>query len=492
VLLRQPERLGASPNIPVSPAYPLPINFNSGVNLFHPDFRTPFTRSFSVGLQRSIDQRTAVEVRYVGTRLVDGTATENWNEINFTGNGFMDEFKLAMANLAAHVAAGCTGSGANACSFAYRGPGTNTSPLPIYLANMVGVGNPNSAAAYTGTNWTNTNRLTELAQQNPNPGGAASTLWTTAQFRTNLVAACAAVSSGSTCYPRNFWVMNPDVNNANVTTNGNRTKYDSIQINLRRALSKGFSLDANYVFSTRYATALDTLRRDRLLVRSTAGVPHALKFQTVWEVPVGRARRYGTNVSPWVDAAIGGWSLNMAARVQSGNVLSFGNVRVMGMTENELRDAFKIRIDKSGPSTIVYTLPQDIIDNTIKAFSVSATSASGYGTLGPPTGRYLAPANNASCIQAVRGDCAPRDVFVNGPVFTRFDLQLRKRFAAGGRRSFDLSADIMNLFNAINFDAVAQASSNTNINQVSQAYQDPNVTFDPGGRILQLGFRFNW
>ena len=50
----------------------------------------------------------------------------------------------------------------------------------------------------------------------------------------------------------------------------------------------------------------------------------------------------------------------------------------------------------------------------------------------------------------------------------------------------------MNLFNAINFDAVAQASSNTNINQVSQAYQDPNVTFDPGGRILQLGFRFNW
>ena len=44
-------------------------------------------------------------------------------------------------------------------------------------------------------------------------------------------------------------------------------------------------------------------------------------------------------------------------------------------------------------------LPQDIIDNTVKAFSVSATSASGYGKLGAPTGRYLAPANGPDCIE---------------------------------------------------------------------------------------------
>ena len=96
------------------------------------------------------------------------------------------------------------------------------------------------------------------------------------------------------------------------------------------------------------------------------------------------------------------------------------------MTIDELRDAFKIRID---PATkIVYTLPQDIIDNTIKAFSTSATSATGYGALGPPSGRYLAPANGPDCIQQVRGDCAPHDVFVEGPIFTRFDLNARKRF----------------------------------------------------------------
>ena len=40
----------------------------------------------------------------------------------------------------------------------------------------------------------------------------------------------------------------------------------------------------------------------------------------------------------------------------------------------------------------------------------------------------------------------------------------------------------MNVFNAINFDAVAQAGSGATVNQVTESYQDPNVTFDPGGR----------
>ena len=43
-------------------------------------------------------------------------------------------------------------------------------------------------------------------------------------------------------------------------------------------------------------------------------------------------------------------------------------------------------------------LPQDVIDNTVKAFNVSATSPTGYGPLGPPTGRYFAPANGPDCI----------------------------------------------------------------------------------------------
>jgi hypothetical protein len=475
VLLRTPERLGPSPNIPASPVYPMAIDFNSGVNMFHPNYRTPYSRSFSFGLQRQITRLMAVEVRYVGTRLVDGSTTEDWNEINWTTNGFLAEFKLAQANLLANIAAG------RGNTFAYFGAGSGTSPLPIYLANFIGSSDSGNAARYTGTNWTNTARLAELASRNPSPGGAAGTLVGNATFRANMLAAG---------YVSNFFVMNPAVSNASVRTNGEFTKYDSLQITLRRALSNGLALDANYVFAKRYASTLDTLRRERVLVQSGQSVPHALKLTTTYDLPFGRGKRFGSSVNPWVDGAIGGWSVNLTGRVQSGTVLNFGNVRVIGMSLDELRDAVDIRIDAA--NKIVYSLAQDIIDNTIKAFSTSATSATGYGTLGPPSGRYLAPANGPDCIQEVRGDCAPHDVFVEGPIFTRFDMQARKRFKLGEKRSFDVAVDVLNVFNAINFNAVAQAGSGATINQVTQAYQDPNVTFDPGGRLMQLVFRFNW
>jgi hypothetical protein len=481
ILLREPARLGASPNIPASPVYPLPINFTSGVNLFHPDYQTPFVRSLSLGFQRSVGRLMAVEVRYIGTRLIDGPTTENWNEVNFTSNGFLDEFRRAQQNLQSHIAAGCGQTGNPACSFAYRGPGTHQ--LPIYLAAFTGTAPAlaGDTARYTGANWTNTTRLAELAARSPNPGGAASTLFTNATFRGNLATAG---------YPSNLFVLNPHVDNANVRTNGGRTVYDALQVILRRALSDGLAVDVNYTLSRRLVSTLDTLRRDPLMVTSTEGVPQALKMTVIYDLPFGRGQRFGMNMNPWLNGIAGGWSLNLTGRVQSGSILNFGNVRIVGMSLDELRDAFKIRIDDA--TGIVYTLPQDIIDNTIKAFSTSATSASGYGALGAPTGRHLAPANGPDCIQEVRGDCAPHDVFVEGPVFTRFDLTARKRFGLGARRSFELGVEVFNVFNAINFLAVAQASASATINQVTQSYQDPNVTFDPGGRLIQLAFRLNF
>jgi hypothetical protein len=158
-----------------------------------------------------------------------------------------------------------------------------------------------------------------------------------------------------------------------------------------------------------------------------------------------------------------------------------------------LRDEYHVQF-RNSPAGVptVYMLPQDIIDNTIAAFNVSATSPTGYaGTA--PTGRYLAPANTAGCVQIVRGDCAPRDVFVYGPVFARVDLTARKSFPiGGGRKSFQFEVDVLNAFNAIGFNAVAQASASATINQVTSAYTDINNTFDPGGRLGQLVFRLNW
>ena len=117
----------------------------------------------------------AVEARYVGSRSLQSWQTYNYNETNIVENNFLNEFRLAQQNLQAHVAAGCSGTGANACSFAYRGPGTGTSPLPIFLAHFNGSRDVNSTAAYSGGNWTSTTFQQFLAARNPNPYGWSPT-----------------------------------------------------------------------------------------------------------------------------------------------------------------------------------------------------------------------------------------------------------------------------------------------------------------------------
>ena len=112
---------------------------------------------------------------------------------------------------------------------------------------------------------------------------------------------------------------------------------------------------------------------------------------------------------------------------------------------------------------------------------------------GEPQGRYLAPASTGDCVEVYIGDCGePRKIYVTGPIFSRFDINFKKRVPLGGSRSFDFQLDLLNVFDAINFNPVFQASSTPTINQVTTAYTDLNNTFDPGGRVGQVMLRFNW
>ena len=168
-------------------------------------------------------------------------------------------------------------------------------------------------------------------------------------------------------------------------------------------------------------------------------------------------------------------------------LLRLGGVRLVGMTERDLQKEFKIRVDRN--AQIVYDLPQDIIDNTIKAFSTNAT---GY-TQGAPTGRYMAPASvNGSCVEVYRGDCGEsRYISVRGPDRGQNGPDVQKEHSDRRHTPLDLEYDIFNVFKAIQFNPVLQASSSATINQVTSAYTNNN-TDDPGGRLGQIVLRFSW
>ena len=213
------------------------------------------------------------------------------------------------------------------------------------------------------------------------------------------------------------------------------------------------------------------------------GVTHAFKANWTYELPFGQGRRFGAGAGPILDRIIGGWSFDGIARIQSGRLLDFNNVRLVGRHADELGDMFKLRFDDAG--RVIYMLPQDVIDETVKAFSVSATSPTGYSSLGAPSGRYIAPANGPDCIEVAvgYGDCGLRSVVVTGPKQVRFDLSAVKRIPIKGRVNAEFRAEFLNAFNTPWFTPVTGVGSDPD---------DYRVTGANSGRQVQLVWRLNW
>ncbi|HVL66236.1 MAG TPA: carboxypeptidase regulatory-like domain-containing protein [Vicinamibacterales bacterium] len=477
VLFSQRGRLGPPP-FAEELTLPFRATQTSSVNIMDPNLEVPYAQTWTAGVQRKLTRDTAIEVRYVGTRSLHGWTTYNYNEINIVENNFLNEFRQAQANLAANIAAG------RGNTFAFTGaPGT--APLPIFLAHYNGrpqsqAGNP---ANYTGTNWTNATFLGFLAARNPQPYSFASTnstngLLGNATFRNN------SITAG---LPRNFWVVNPDLlGGANVEGNGGYTKYNSMQVDFRKRLSGGLQMDANYTWGYGYESNRFSFRYPREK-RADVGTPgnivHAFKTNWVYELPFGRGRRWVNNTNALLERIVGGWEFDGTGRIASGRLVNLGNVRLVGMTESDVRKMFKLRFDDAGK--VIYMLPQDVIDNTIKAFSVSATTASGYGPQGPPEGRYFAPANGPDCIEIAgsRGDCGTGDLVVSGQPRVRFDLSAVKRVDLRGRMNAEFRAEMLNAFNTPYFTPVAGIGSNPDSYRVTAA---------ESGRVIQLVWRLNF
>jgi carboxypeptidase family protein/TonB-dependent receptor-like protein len=508
LLLSEKNRLGAL-DFPTTPTYPLIgdpfVQVTNSVNVYDPNIKIPYSQSWTIGIQREIGQNTVIEARYVGARNLRGWTTYDLNEVNIVENGFLDEFKRAQANLQANRAAG------RGNTFAYTGaPGT--SPLPIYLGYLQGfmrdgngvlikdakgapiIPDPNLPSSYTSALFRNDGFINPLATNNPNPYAPASA--STSSTATGLYGdPTRRQNAREVGLAPNLFIANPGLQDgANFTGNGGYSRYDALQIELRRRLSKGLQVQANYQFAKAFESQRVSFRAPRVNGLDTNTLRHALKFTWGYELPFGRGKAIMGNASSWFNQLIGGWEFYGAGRVQSGQLFNFGNVNLVGMTMDDLQKAFKLRFDDA--KGIVYMLPQDIVDNTIRAFNVSATSATGYGDRGVPTGRYIAPANSANCIEVYDGQCAPQNIYVTGPKFVRFDLSLKKQIRFSERFNFELRAEFLNAFNNINFfNPTATANitpSNANFMQVTTAYTDPSNTQDPGGRLVQIVARFNF
>ncbi|MEQ1762688.1 MAG: carboxypeptidase regulatory-like domain-containing protein [Pyrinomonadaceae bacterium] len=505
-----------NPIVGSTPSFPIALVTANSTNAFIPDLKTGVVHSMSFGYQREIDRNTVVEFRYVGNRGVDLQRQYNVNEFNTIENGFADEFKLAQDNLYANIAAG------RGASFAYFGANTNTSPLPImvkYFAaynatfpNAWTIPQGTAGSPYTATNFANSTLVAALSRNAPSVFAFNGT-----SFENNAGRRANAMSyPGAQALPINFFYVNPHTIGGGswLVDNSSKTWYDSGVIEVRRRMSQGLRISANYVFSKAQANAYasssvvgatNSLRANGFdLAKNVQAfdIRHQFKFDATWDVPFGKGQPFLSNSNWFVNGIVGGWTILPTIKWQSGSPFAFGNVQLVGMTVKDLQKSIGVY---KGANVVTF-LPDDIILNTQKAFNidVSNTANSGYGTTfgtGGPAGRFLAPAGYGNCISRTAGDCGFNNLIVYGPGFFKFDATVAKRFKWGERRSVEFRVTALDVLNAPNFrvggfgaDVVTAGVGGSTFGQLGNgsAYQDVSTTNDLGGRQIDLMFRFNF
>ncbi|AMY09757.1 Outer membrane receptor for ferrienterochelin and colicins [Luteitalea pratensis] len=188
--------------------------------------------------------------------------------------------------------------------------------------------------------------------------------------------------------------------------------------------------------------------------------PYNNTTSVVWDVPVGRDRKWLADVSPWLDLLIGGWQVAGISTLAAGEAVTFiytptAQVQVSGI-QQDFRGANNYRPNIVGD-------PYGDRDSTTSYFNSDMVQI--------PTGNN--PFGNAS-----RNN-------VRGPDFWQVDLALSKnvRLPIGSNTQLQVRVEAFNLLNHTNFRAPVGNRSANNFGSITS-------TYDP--RQLQLGVKVSF
>lgn len=128
--------------------------------------------------------------------------------------------------------------------------------------------------------------------------------------------------------------------------------YNGLQTRLTKRFSQGFTFIASYVFSKTLEQLnlqnvqdlnLNDVSKTPLENRSAqeTDVPHKFNFSGVYEVPVGKGRRFGGDMGKVADAFLGGWSLNWNLGLQTGWAMDYPNAAQVQAGDARPTDAQK-------------------------------------------------------------------------------------------------------------------------------------------------------
>jgi hypothetical protein len=436
-----------------------------------PNLRIPYVQQWSIGYEREISRNTAFEIRYVANHAVKVWRANNFNEINIFENGFLQEFLNAQKNLAARggtsFAPGCAGCVA----------------LPIFDKFFTQSGLPTGQT--TAGQYSNATSISNL--NNNNVGTLANTLAFSTTFRLNRENVALGI-------PANFFAANPNAAGITLLGNDSMSNYHSLQAEIRRRFSGGLQFQADYTFSKALTNAAGafgnnqsdltswrTLRDKELdYMRSNQDQTHRFVFNSIYDLPFGRGRRYLSSANGFVDRVLGGWTAGsivvwatrppwfVASNRATVNQFNAANnpAQLLGISFEE----FKKNIGVFRHPTGVYFINPDLLNITTNPTTGAFVSSQiKPGLLGAPPPGFFGnfPINS-----------------LNGPRYFNIDASLVKRIPITETVKGELKTTFINILNNPNFVYNGQNFDSTSFGRITTTSGNP--------RIIHFTLKVTW
>jgi len=116
-------------------------------------------------------------------------------------------------------------------------------------------------------------------------------------------------------------------------TPGAHERYDALQMRVQRQFSNGFNFLWTYNYNSERSEQFFNVDQEFANVfrwESATRPRHRMTISGVYELPFGHGRRLVSHAPPVAEAFIGGWTTTAIYSYNSGNLLQFGQLDVVG------------------------------------------------------------------------------------------------------------------------------------------------------------------
>jgi hypothetical protein len=224
--------------------------------------------------------------------------------------------------------------------------------------------------------------------------------------------------------------------------------YNAFQASLNKRLANGFNFLAAYTFAKNLGNAdgnvggfiQNSYRADLEHGPVTPDLRHRFTISYLYELPVGRGRRFLTDVGGVTDAFLGGWQLAGITTAQSGEAVTASLSSDLSNT-----GSFSYRPDQVAN-------PYNFSFNTASQGTDFGCTNPGHQTLDCwfNQAAFVAPPL-ASGQQSAHRFGNSRIGNLRGPDLVDFDFVLQKNFMIREAQQIEFRAEFFNLFNHPNF-----------------------------------------